>query len=427
MKGKLLLVLAGVLCAGLVLSPGLRAQIDPPTDPNCPAGSLDCDPNGPVDPNGPCDPGDLDCDPNQPCDPSNPDCDPNGPPPPPVGDSACSCTNSPASRCVPTGHRVTLTGFSIDQDAGESVWTYRVCNESGIDGSNCQPLHPLAVFSLGLPRIGDCLNTEQSVTMVQVGGFSSAQVLCHKANLNNSCGISGLFPEDHLEECNFIGGNGLDAGECIDLQLRISGEMPTVGAGFSRAIAGEAGVDTGCIHNCIQGPSCHPCTPPPPPDVDECLTRTRGFWGTHPHITQLFGPINVCGQVLNSVEGGLCNSFSEALCTSGKDSKDATWLQFIAQLTAAKLNLAASDAVMDGSCGEEAEELIARCESLGCGGNKKAITASGCIESLTAFNESLDAIGSTLPPFTQPGPANVTECQEARGNGLAILRTVCAP
>jgi len=402
MKGKLLLVLAGVLCAGIVFSPGLRAQIDPPTDPNCSEGSLDCDPNGPGDPNGPVDP-------------------------PPTGDAACSCANSPASRCIPTGHRVTLTNFHIDQEVAESVWTYRVCNEAGIDGSNCQPQHTLDIFSLGLPKIGDCLGTEQSISFVQVGGFSAAQVTCRKANDDNSCGISGLFPSDHLEECDFVNGTSLDAGECVDIQLRIAGEMPTLGAGFSRAIAGEVGIDLACIHNCIQGPSCTPCTPPPPPDVDECLTRTRGFWGTHPHITQLYGPITVCGQVLNSVESGQCNSFSEALCTSGKDLKDPTWLQFIAQLTAAKLNLAASSALLDGSCGEEAEERILECESLGCGGNKKLIASSGCIEDLTAFNESLDAVGATLTPFDKPGPANTEECQESRGNGLAILKTVCAP
>ena len=86
--------------------------------------------------------------------------------------------------------------------------------------------------------------------------------------------------------------------------------------------------------------------------MDECLTRTIGFWGNHPHITQLYGPVDVCGATLNAVEAGTCNSLSEALCSNNKDMKNGPYRQLIAQLTAAKLNINASTA-LDGSCGTE--------------------------------------------------------------------------
>jgi hypothetical protein len=203
--------------------------------------------------------------------------------------------------------------------------------------------------------------------------------------------------------------------------------MPTLGAGFVLAIAKvDTALDGGCNRTCVQGPSCNPCTPPPPPDVDECLTRTIGFWGSHPHIAQLYAPVTVCGQSIGSVEAGQCDSLSEAICSSGKDSKDGAIRELVAQITAAKLNLNASAMAMDGSCGEAIEARIAECESL-CFASKKAISNSGCIDDITAFNESFDSVGGTVAPFDRPGPANVEECQEARGNGLLPLRGACAP
>ena len=380
MTGRRFLVAAAILCAGLAAGPGF-AQVDPPGD----GGG-----GGTTDPR-------IDC----------------------------TCETTPASACTPSGHRVRLTDFEIDQNAGESVWTYQVCNELGVIGSDCQPARLLDYISLGLPLIGDCLSEQQIISTVQVGGFDKAQVTCTNVLFDNVCGITGLFPEDNIAQCDVVAPSSLDPGECVDLELRISGEMPTLGAGFVLAIAKVDG-SPDCSRTCVQGPSCNPCTPPPPPDVDECLTRTIGFWGTHPHISQLYAPVTVCGAVLNSVEAGQCNSLSEALCSSGQDTKNNAYRQLVAQLTAAKLNVAASNA-LDGSCGSEILERIAQCEALGCGGNKTAINASGCITDLTAFNESLDAIAATVAPFDRPGPANPEECQDARGNKMLPGIGSCAP
>ena len=55
-----------------------------------------------------------------------------------------------------------------------------------------------------------------------------------------------------------------------------------------------------------------------------------------------------------------------------------------------------------------------------CDANKNAISGSGCIEALDAFNNSPDTgFDQTPEPFDRPGPAQVGECQAARGNGTS--------
>ena len=66
------------------------------------------------------------------------------------------------------------------------------------------------------------------------------------------------------------------------------------------------------------------------------------------------------------------------------------------------------------------QEWIDYCEANFCAANKQAISASGCIEALDAFNNSEDAgFEQTPDPFNRPGPALVGECQKARGNGIS--------
>ena len=337
----------------------------------------------------------------------------------------CTCDTTGTSSCTPNGYRVILKDFSVDQNAGESVWTYSVCNEAGMD-TGCSPSYPLDYIDFGLPMIGNCMTEGQSITMTQVGGFANATVTCESVLEDNICEITQLYSEDHISECQIVAPSTLDAGECVDLELRIAGEMPTLGAGFSLAIAKLVPFPD-CSRTCIQGPSCTPCTPPPPPDVHECLTRTIGFWGNHPHITQLYAnessPITVCGQSLTKIEAGTCDSITEALCSNAKDNKNTPYLALVRQLAAAKLNLAASSGI-DGSCGNEIAARIAQCEQL-CDAGKSAISNSGCIEDLDAFNQSQDDVGTAIAPFDQPGPANPEYCQDARGNHLAIGKKSC--
>ena len=52
-----------------------------------------------------------------------------------------------------------------------------------------------------------------------------------------------------------------------------------------------------------------------------CLTRTPGFWGTHPHVTDRLLALTVCGVSLDTVAAGSGTSATEAMCSVGKDGK----------------------------------------------------------------------------------------------------------
>ncbi len=162
------------------------------------------------------------------------------------------------------------------------------------------------------------------------------------------------------------------------------------------------------------------------PQSDECLTRTIGFWGTHQHITDLFLPVTVCGdETLSVTDAGTCDLATEALCVSpGRESrKNRAYAILVRQLTAAKLNIAAT-ATNGGFCGGGIETRIFECEQL-CNANHREIGASGCIDDLTAFNESLDTFPMPPVPFDSPGPADPTECRSANGNGIVIGKGAC--
>ena len=166
---------------------------------------------------------------------------------------------------------------------------------------------------------------------------------------------------------------------------------------------------------------------------DLCLTRTPGFWGTHPHVTVQYLAIEVCGKPIDTTEAGNNHSSAEAMCMSGTDAKNASpksnmhYLQLVRQLTAAKLNVAAS-ATGEGTCdtvgGVDIDALIERCEAAALCGDSgpkggSLITASGCIGLLDAFNNSEDTL-APFDSFLSPGPAAPAECQEANGNGVII-------
>lgn len=104
---------------------------------------------------------------------------------------------------------------------------------------------------------------------------------------------------------------------------------------------------------------------------DTCLTHTPGFWDAHPHVTGQYLDIEVCGKIIDNTEAGNVSSSAEAMCMSGVDAIKATpptnmhYLQLVRQLTAAKLNIAAS-ATDGGTCdsvgGVNIDALIVRCE-----------------------------------------------------------------
>jgi hypothetical protein len=207
----------------------------------------------------------------------------------------------------------------------------------------------------------------------------------------------------------------LQPGQCLTMTVNI----PSEEVGLAAAVVVDKAGTNDCTGTCIAGPSCEKCGTTPP-EPGGCLTRTAGFWGTHPAITAQFLPVSVCGVSLGTTSAGSSTSATEALCVAGgvECKSNTAYVQLVRQLAAAKLNLVAT-AFNGGTCGDAISALITKCESL-CTADQKTISASGCIQLLDAFNNSVDTLTPTPAPFNNPGPADPTQCQTANGNGIVI-------
>jgi hypothetical protein len=180
------------------------------------------------------------------------------------------------------------------------------------------------------------------------------------------------------------------------------------------------------------------------PPREGCLTRTPGFWGTHPEVTALFLPLDVCGISLSNVLAATAASAIEDVCFSGVDAKAANTspqqLQLIRQCAAAALNFAASTEG-GGSCEGVAsnsstigEVFNTCCDATSLctsGASGSTIGASTCISLLDAFNNSNDTLDCTnldpnsvtfdtfCPSLGANGfNANPATCSAATGNGF---------
>lgn len=173
---------------------------------------------------------------------------------------------------------------------------------------------------------------------------------------------------------------------------------------------------------------------------DECLTRTPGFYGTHPHVTTLFLPFDICGMTVDNV-GTSQGSAIQNMCSVGKDPKSNQaydqQIQLERQCTAAVLNVIATEDEFDASCenaypgiadtiadccGFGLEEGDAVCDA-GLAPGEAGIndrTINSCIGALDAFNnndaaEPEDLTGSA---FEMPGPADPSVCQDSKNDGF---------
>lgn len=164
-----------------------------------------------------------------------------------------------------------------------------------------------------------------------------------------------------------------------------------------------------------------------PGQGEGCLTRTPGFWGTHPDITRRFLPLDVCGVTLDNVTAGNGHSAIEAMCSVGKDSKTSglgpQLVQLVRQCTAAKLNVAASTRG-GGNCTGDIPSLallLAGCcgeNSVCTGDTVPGFEIDACIGQLDAFNNSIDTLDFGI--FRHPGPADSSVCQDAKNNGVVV-------
>ncbi len=173
------------------------------------------------------------------------------------------------------------------------------------------------------------------------------------------------------------------------------------------------------------------------PRGEGCYTRTPGFWGTHPQVTELFLPVSSCGLTIDNVGAATEGSAIEDVCWGSRDFQaNATspqQLQLIRQCSAAALNF---EVTLDagGDCESDfpgITQVYGECCSSLCtsGALGSTISMSGCIEALDAFNNSEDTLScdagaNPLPyPFCPGLGANgfhgdSAACSEANGNGF---------
>jgi hypothetical protein len=125
----------------------------------------------------------------------------------------------------------------------------------------------------------------------------------------------------------------------------------------------------------------------------EFTCRTPGFWGTHAEanpskhnskdITGYFlgSGLEVCGVNLTNTTPLTCNSAQEAMCVSVRGNQV---LQLARQLTAAKLNCAATTNTPGGDCPAGAiNDLIDQCNQV-------------CIDNKSAPNPDINAVGACI-------------------------------
>jgi hypothetical protein len=192
------------------------------------------------------------------------------------------------------------------------------------------------------------------------------------------------------------------------------------------------------------------CLCTPPEDGEGCLTHTPGFWCNRPLATDFLLPIEVCGITLDNVDTRTQGSAIEDLTfgwdhtiddrRNGVDPAALGYpdgiapqnLQLVRQCTAARLNLAATREA-EGDCDSEIPGIEGRidacCTLEQCTAPASAITASGCIGDLDAFNNAgFDGneleIPETFPTSRgtgvrgnfPPGAGNSSTCRRANGN-----------
>ena len=324
--------------------------------------------------------------------------------------------------CDPAGFTFELIGFepAAETTTGSSTWTYEIC----VDSVTCPPptdFHDLSHFNIVLPDlggIGGCVSEDHQITLAQSDGEENAILSCDGSTQSQACGLGTVA------KCDIDSGT-LDDGECVQVELTIAGEEVDLASGEIMIVSKSA---TNCVSTPILGPSCESCDGTGGGEGGACLTRTIGFWGTHPRITDDYLPVTVCGEDLTHVDAGSCDSATEALCSSpGFEYKsNPVYVTMVRQLTAAKINLGATADVSNGSCsdfeyeGQSIEEIITACEEL-CDANKRTISRSGCIQALDAFNNSEDTGFDVTPePFNRPGRAEPRECRGAKLNRVVI-------
>lgn len=227
------------------------------------------------------------------------------------GTAACE---APDTTCR-SGFNLALTGYApaSSSTSGPATYTYEVCSpppgtcsgngaRSCMDDGECarrgegtcsrtfavEKFYDLGHFDVTFPELGaSCLGTgtEDSGSCTAVDNRPTNGNTASVGNFVIGDGACG-GPTSPFAKCD---GTELAPGDCLRMTLTLAGERNGVGLGTGVVLHKEA---TSCSSACLEGPSCEPCGDPP---GNTCLTRTLGFWGTHPWITNNYAPVTVCG------------------------------------------------------------------------------------------------------------------------------------
>ena len=385
------------------------------------------------------------------------------------GTAVCEAPNT-ACRA---GFNLSLTGYTpaSTSNNGAATYTYEVCSpppgicsgnaaRSCLDDGDCarrsegtcsracsvDTFYGLSHFDIVFPQLGvSCLGTgtEVSGSCTAVDNTPDNGIAASVGSFvlgDGSCGS----PTSPFAKCD---GTELAPGDCLRMSLTLSGELNGLGLGAGVVLTKES---TACSSACIEGPSCERCDDPP--GDDPCLTRTLGFWGTHPWVANNFAPVTVCGYPVGcngpddgrsnpSCGHGACTDLMEALGSLPSSfPSNPPYQAMLRQLAAAKLNLAASAANTTGEYCQEFRygektifQVISECEAL-CDASKSVIASSGCIQALDAFNNSQDlGFDVTPPPFDRPSMddhgnvsgADPSAFTAAQKNGVVVGKNQC--
>lgn len=374
-----------------------------------------------------------------------------------------TCETLPNSTCTDGGFVLSLASWQLNVIDSTATYTYQLCDP---------PLGVCINTTTGLPY----LKNGQPKTCKDHGQCTGNPLPASGLECNRTCVVDEFHALSHMDVAIPIGvsqcllpgvqaivgcstgtptlgdascSDGPDAtvvkcdsptlgtDQCMTMTVSLAGEAGQLGLGKTYVVDKASDV---CVATCIAGPSCDRCDGETQPDEDRCLTRTIGFWGTHPWITNDFAtadsPVTVCGKDVScngadtsksapSCEYNHCDNIMEALGSiPGEAAKaDRQYVAMLRQLTAAKLNVKATAASFDAEqytlcaswtassaagslAGQGIADIIAYCEANACSAASAAADVAACIAALDEFNNTPDALGDNGPtpgPFDRPG------------------------
>ena len=325
-----------------------------------------------------------------------------------------ACGNALETAEAPSGGRVDLACCtkdvaSIDAcDEGNRVQVYDVSTVT------CQ--------TPGLDVAKDCtVNPDTNEASFTVTATNTGQVALENCVATDNLSPDGLCPNTANPIAQVLDPAapfGLAAG---------ANQVLTGGATLTSDACNNVSVE--CViagtGDPISGSASDEC--PYTPEEEGCLTRTPGFWATHPDVTDNYLEIGVCGTTISNVVAGNGNSAIEAMCSVGKDSKiqGPQLTQLIRQCTAARLNVAASLS-LEGNCDSDypgIDELIDGCcgsASVCTGDTVEGLSVNECIYRLDMFNNTEpDTLNFDYPI----GRALPGACQDSKNNGVVVYPT----